>query len=34
MMDEQIQEAVEAAIAKAGLASNDHISLLIADLEI
>ena len=33
MMDEQIQKAVEAAITKAGLVSNDHISLLIADLE-
>ena len=32
-MDEQIQKAVEAAITKAGLVSNDHISLLIADLE-
>eukprot|EP00112_Aurelia_sp_Birch-Aquarium-sp1_P006851 Seg1749.1 transcript_id=Seg1749.1/GoldUCD/mRNA.D3Y31 product="hypothetical protein" protein_id=Seg1749.1/GoldUCD/D3Y31 len=32
-MDEQIQKAVELAIMKAGLVSNDHISVLIADLE-
>ena len=32
-MDKQIQKAVEAAITKAGLVSNNHISLLIADLE-
>ena len=33
MMDKQIQKAVEAAITKAGLVSNDRISLLITDLE-
>ena len=32
-MDKQIQKAVEAAITKAGLVSNNHISLLISDLE-
>ena len=33
MMDKQSQTAVEVAITKAGLVSNDHISLLVKDLE-
>ena len=33
VMDKQIQKAVEAAIMKVALVSNNHISLLIADLE-